>query len=134
MSKLSKTYILENLKFFKAMKGWTQEEFANQLGWKRATFANYISGNTKMPPIRILEVAQFFGVTTDDFMGRDLKKDGASPKSSSRSEVDAIAMAAMAEKIARLEDYIKTQGGDDIAADNALDKGIKELRSNIGKG
>lgn len=63
-----------NLKTLRTREKLTQEEFADKLGIKRATYANYENGVTE-PPIKILvSIADFFDVSIDYLLNRDFNK------------------------------------------------------------
>lgn len=63
-----------NLKRFRKQKKLTQEELATKIGVIRATYWAYEKG-TIMPPYDKLEqIADIFGVTIDELMGRETDK------------------------------------------------------------
>lgn len=63
-----------NLKRFRKQKKLTQEELANKIGVIRATYWAYEKG-TIMPPYEKIElIADVFGITIDELMGRDTDK------------------------------------------------------------
>lgn len=64
----------ENLKKFRKRKRLTQEELANKLGVIRATYWGYEKGSI-MPPYDKLELlADIFGISIDELMGRETDK------------------------------------------------------------
>ena len=113
-----------------AQEGLSQKVLAEKLGWDKSKINNYVNGT--MPPVKNLRLlAKKFNVTIDDLLERDLQKEG--PSKNKSDDKNNIINRALMNEVKRLYEIIDKQGGDDIAADNALDKGIKELRSNIGK-
>lgn len=63
-----------NLKRFRKQKKLTQEELATRIGVIRATYWAYEKG-TIMPPYEKIElIADVFGITIDELMGRDTDK------------------------------------------------------------
>lgn len=63
-----------NLKRFRKQKKLTQEELATKIGVIRATYWAYEKG-TIMPPYEKIElIADVFGITIDELMGRDTDK------------------------------------------------------------
>ena len=64
----------DNLKRFRKQKKLTQEELASRIGVIRATYWAYEKG-TIMPPYDKLEqLADIFGISIDELMGRDTDK------------------------------------------------------------
>jgi transcriptional regulator with XRE-family HTH domain len=62
----------QNLKYLRKLRGWTQEEFAAQLGIKRSLLGAYEEERAE-PRIDVLEiVSDIFKLTLDDLLRKDL--------------------------------------------------------------
>ena len=59
-----------NLKRFRKQKKLTQEELANKIGVIRATYWAYEKGSIMPPYDKIEQLADIFGTTIDELMGR----------------------------------------------------------------
>lgn len=51
-------------------RGLTQQAVANDLGWPRRTFNNYVCGTRELDYDGICKVCDYFGCTADYFLGR----------------------------------------------------------------
>lgn len=66
-------YLAQNLKYLREQKGFNQRDFSADLGLSRATIGNWETGE-RTPDIKmIIRLAEYFGVTLDDLVLRDLK-------------------------------------------------------------
>ena len=59
-----------NLRYFRKRKKLTQEELANKLGVIRATYWAYEKGSIMPPYDKLEQLADIFGITIDELMGR----------------------------------------------------------------
>lgn len=75
-------------------QGLSQQALADALGLAQQTIAHYEGGRIRMPISLLPEVAQLFGVTTDELLGR---KSGAAGKRGPTSK-----MQQQAERLSRL--------------------------------
>lgn len=66
-------YLAQNLKYLQEQKDINQDELAKFLKTARSTIANWEVGN-KEPRLRMLvSIAEYFGVTLDDLVLKDLR-------------------------------------------------------------
>lgn len=66
-------YLAQNLKYLREQKDINQDELAKFLKTARSTIANWEVGN-KEPRLRMLvSIAEYFGVTLDDLVLKDLR-------------------------------------------------------------
>lgn len=63
----------ENLRKFRKTKKLTQEELASKLGVIRATYWNYEKGSIMPPYDKLEQLADIFGITIDELMGREIE-------------------------------------------------------------
>lgn len=63
-----------NLKKFRKQKKLTQEELATKLGVIRATYWAYEKGSIMPPYEKLEQMADIFGITIDELMGRETDK------------------------------------------------------------
>ena len=61
-----------NLKYLREKKKLTQGEVAKILGVSRSTYANYEKEESELPASQLLKLAQFYKVSTDDFLTKDI--------------------------------------------------------------
>lgn len=66
-------YLAQNLKYLRERKGLSQREFSAHLGLSRAMVGNWETGERKPEIEMIIRLAEYFGVTLDDLVLRDLK-------------------------------------------------------------
>ncbi|MGW8822268.1 helix-turn-helix domain-containing protein [Paenibacillus lautus] len=60
----------ERLRELRSKKGLSQQELSNRLGFNRATYARYETGNTQPDFDTLQKLADFFDVSTDYILGR----------------------------------------------------------------
>lgn len=66
-----------NLKFLQKTAGYTQTDMARLLGYKGKSSLSLIeSGSTELSVDNLLNISEFFGVTVDDLLKKDLSKGG----------------------------------------------------------
>lgn len=63
-----------NLKKFRKQKKLTQEELASKIGVIRATYWAYEKGSIMPPYEKLEQLADIFGITIDELMGRETDK------------------------------------------------------------
>lgn len=64
----------ENLKRFRKQKKLTQEELATKIGVIRATYWAYEKGSIMPPYEKLEQIADIFGISIDELMGRETDK------------------------------------------------------------
>ncbi len=66
-------YLAENLKYLREQRGFNQKELSDALGMSRAAIGNWEKQH-RIPDIEtIIKMAQFFDVTLDDFILKELR-------------------------------------------------------------
>lgn len=63
-----------NLRKFRKQKKLTQEELASRIGVIRATYWAYEKGSIMPPYDKLEQIADIFGVSIDELMGRETDK------------------------------------------------------------
>lgn len=103
-------YINKNLKYLRNMKGVTQDQVAEVFGKQKAAISAYEKGKN-IPPVDVLiKLAQFFEVSLDDFVFRDIEKEGTSAapvKPTAEDEALTALLARMEKRVAMLEGKIR---------------------------
>ena len=66
-------YLAQNLKYLREQRGLSQKDFSADMGLSRATVGNWETGERKPDIEMIVRLAEYFGVTLDDLVLRDLK-------------------------------------------------------------
>ena len=65
-----KIYLGERLKELRTEKGMTQKEVAKALGINSVTYLHYEKAQREPPLLLLVEMAEYFEVTTDYLLGR----------------------------------------------------------------
>ena len=103
-------YINKNLKYLRNMKGVTQDQVAEVFGKQKAAISAYEKGKN-IPPVDVLiKLVQFFEVSLDDFVFRDIEKEGTSAapvKPTPEDEALTALLARMEKRVAMLEGKIR---------------------------
>jgi len=103
-------YISKNLKYLRVSKKINQEEVANILGKKKAVVSQYERGASLPPSDVLVKLAQLFEVSLDDFVFRDIEKEGTSGapvKPTPQDEALTALLARMEKHVAMLEGQIR---------------------------
>lgn len=66
----AENYLMEGLKILRKRKNLTQKEVADAVGITFQTYSYYETGRTKPTPEMLCKLADFFGVTVDELLGR----------------------------------------------------------------
>ncbi len=99
-------YISKNLKYLRSSRKLNQEQVADILGKKKAIIGQY-ENNRSIPPGDVLvQIAQLFQVSLDDFVFRDIEKEGTSPAPNPANQD-----ADLVNTIKRLERYVTSLEG-----------------------
>lgn len=61
---------LKNMEKLRIDKGLTQQQLADELFWSRDRYLNYENGNTQIPADYLIQIADYFEVSTDYILGR----------------------------------------------------------------
>lgn len=89
----------KNLRFLRKQKGFTQEEFAQQLQIKRSLLGAYEEERAE-PRIEVLEiVSEMFGLSLDELLRQELSGEPTSNKRSFLEQRRALKMAAPVQQI-----------------------------------
>ena len=103
-------YINKNLKYLRNMKGVTQDQVAEVFDKQKAAISAYEKGKN-IPPVDVLiKLTQFFEVSLDDFVFRDIEKEGTSAapvKPTPEDEALTALLARMEKRVAMLEGKIR---------------------------
>ena len=66
----------KNLKYLREKKGFKQKEIGDLIKTKYSVMSKYESGQVDIPLPKIMQLADFFGVTLDQFVKQDLSEEG----------------------------------------------------------
>lgn len=66
-------YLAQNLKYLREKKGLKQQKLADALKLSRATIGNWETGERKPDIEMVVRLAEYFGVTLDDLVLKDLR-------------------------------------------------------------
>lgn len=73
----TRSMLANNLKYLRKTSGYTQTDMARLLGYKGKSSLSLIeSEDTELSIERLLNISNFFGVTVDDLLKKDLSKGG----------------------------------------------------------
>lgn len=65
-----------NIRYLRKNNGFTQREFAKLLSVEDPAISKYESGDNKPTIESLINISEFFGVTVDDLLKKDLSKGG----------------------------------------------------------
>lgn len=83
--------LYENIKKYRQLKGWSQDELAAKVGYKDRTIISKIeSGNVDLPQSKIITLAKAFGVSPGELMGNDGCTDNISLPSDSMEKLSLL--------------------------------------------
>ncbi len=68
-----KLYLAQNLKYLREQKGVSQQNIADVLETNQSAVANWEQNHRKLDIEMIIRLAEYFGVTLDDLVLRDLR-------------------------------------------------------------
>lgn len=103
-------YISKNIKYLRGLKKMSQEQVGNILGKKKAVVGQYEAGRSIPPGDVLVQLAQLFEVSLDDFVFRDIEKEGTSAapvKPTPQDEALTALLARMEKHVAMLEQKIR---------------------------
>ena len=67
---MGETVFAHNLRFYREKAGFTQQEFSQMLNISRQAYSNYENGK-RVPTLDIVcALAQFYGISIDELIGR----------------------------------------------------------------
>lgn len=78
--------IIERLKQLRKKNGYTQQNVADILGLKRATYAKYENGQATPPIAVFIRLATMYGVNVDYLSGRDNGSKNVMSENTARTE------------------------------------------------
>ena len=61
---------MNRIQEYRKQKKWTQEELARRLGVERSAVAKWESGKSQPQAARLIALAEIFGCTVDEILGR----------------------------------------------------------------
>lgn len=66
-----------NLKYLRKREGYRQEDMARLLGYRdKSSYCLIEGGGTKLSVENLVNISEYFGVTVDDLLKKDLSKEG----------------------------------------------------------
>lgn len=65
-----------NIRYLRKSNGFTQKEFASLLNVEVPAISKYENGSTSLSVDKLLNVSEFFGISVDDLLKKDLSKEG----------------------------------------------------------
>ena len=65
--------IQANIKHLRSLKGFSQERFADELGWTRSMIGSYEEGRSEPPIDRLVELSNYFNIPIDILVKNDLR-------------------------------------------------------------
>jgi transcriptional regulator with XRE-family HTH domain len=95
-------------------QGMSQQAMADGLGIAQQTYAHYEVGRIRMPVSLLPEIAQMFGVTTDDLLGRKTAAAGKrGPASKLQQQIERLSQLPKAKQKVVIEmlDGVLSQAG-----------------------
>lgn len=66
-------FIQTNIRHLRALKGFSQEFFAEELGWSRSMVGSYEEGRSEPPINRLIDLSNYFGIPIDILVKNDLR-------------------------------------------------------------
>lgn len=74
MKEKNKLYLSTNIKYLRTVNKKTQEELANVCGKKNTAVSNWEKGIRQPDAIDLAIISNFFNISIDDLMLKDLRK------------------------------------------------------------
>lgn len=103
-------YISKNLKYLRTQAAKSQEQVAEALGKKKIVISQYERGKSLPPAEVLVKLAQVFEVSLDDFILRDIEKEGTSAapvKPTPQDEALTALLARMEKQLADMEEHME---------------------------
>lgn len=72
---MNNNYISSNIKFLRKTHNKTQKDIAKVIGVTSNAIGNYESGIRDLSAIDVAKIANYFNVSIDDFLNKDLSKE-----------------------------------------------------------
>jgi transcriptional regulator with XRE-family HTH domain len=66
-------HIQANIKHLRALKKFSQERFADELGWSRSMVGSYEEGRSEPPIDRLIDLSNYFNIPIDILVKNDLR-------------------------------------------------------------
>ena len=67
-------FIQSNIKHLRTLKSFSQERFADELGWTRSIVGSYEEGRSEPPIDRLIELSTYFNIPIDILVKNDLRR------------------------------------------------------------
>jgi len=67
-------FIQSNIKHLRSLKRFSQERFADELGWTRSIVGSYEEGRSEPPIDRLIELSVYFNIPIDILVKNDLRR------------------------------------------------------------
>jgi transcriptional regulator with XRE-family HTH domain len=123
-------YLPTNLKFLMSAHKVSGKELAKEMGWNDAVISSYRTGGADPPLKNVIKLADYFNVSLEDLVNKDLSKEGVEYKT---GDNDDLIIELLMKEVKHLRRQISKNGGDETAADAAIEKAVKTLRKAEGK-
>ena len=65
--------IQANIKHLRSLKKFSQERFADELGWSRSMIGSYEEGRSEPPIERLIDLSNYFNIPIDILVRNDLR-------------------------------------------------------------
>ena len=103
---------MENLKILRKKTNLTQKEVADAVGITFQTYSYYETGRTNPTPEMLCKLADFFGVTVDELLGRtaQLFDDARVPKTEVQELFDRLNVAEQERALGYMERMLEERG------------------------
>jgi len=119
-------HLPENLDYLMRQRNISGKNLAIEMGWKDTVISSYKTGAADPPLKNAAKLAAFFNVSLEDFVNKDLSKEGVEYKP---GDNDDLIIELLMKEVKHLRKQITEQGGDEKAADEAVDAAINTLRN-----
>ena len=123
-------FLAENLDYLMRQRNISGKNLAKEMGWKDTVISSYKTGNADPPIKNAIKLAAFFNVSLEDLVNKDLSKEGVEYKT---GQNDDLIIELLMKEVKHLRKQISKNGGDETAADAAIEKAVKTLRKAEGK-
>ena len=119
-------HLADNISYLLSKHKMTGKELAEEMGWKATVISSYRNGTS--PPLKNANrIAEFFQVSLDDLVNRDLRE-GYTKKDDGGSESDKVVIELLTKEVLRLRAKLKESGVEDAAIDKGFKIAVDQLR------
>lgn len=118
-------YLKRNITFLLKENKLSSSDFAAKMEWTLGRFSSYSTGRIVPKLDDVIQMANFFNLSLDEFVHKDLEKDGVD--TSYQPLDDSVLLRALRDRIIRLEDVIMNSDHNKEALDRAIAE-LEELK------